>query len=259
MNRAEVQARVDSIEWYHDFDFGEGIVARSHIENVDIVRLVWRFIEQQLDRIDFRGKSVLEVGAWDGYWSFYAERRGAAVVVATDDATQNWSDGRGLPLARELLESKIEIRQDVSIYDLTTLDRRFDIILCLGVFYHLRDPFYGFAQIRHCCRPDSRVVLEGELGWTGMRRNEVRYFYNGWLEFLSSPTALDGLLRSAYLRTESDVWMHPHEAPAGEPGDNLQSDRAVRVCAPFVGVNDVYSYKPHFGLHAYDDRFRSSP
>src|SRR5439155_9488823 len=141
MNRAEAQARVDSIEWYHDFDFGDGLVARSHHENVDIVRLVWRFIEQQLDRLDFRGKSVLEIGAWDGYWSFYAERRGAAVVVATDDATQNWADGRGLPLARELLESKIEIRQDVSIYDLTTLNRRFDIILCLGVFYHLRDPF----------------------------------------------------------------------------------------------------------------------
>ena len=143
----------------------------------------------------------------------------------------------------------------MSIYDLSTLSRRFDIILCIGVFYHLRDPFYGLAQIRHCCHPRSCVVVEGELGWTGMRPNEVRYFYNSWLEFLPSPSALEGLLKSAYLRTESQVWMHPVHAPS-DGCAGLQSDRALMICAPFEGVNEMYAYKPHFGLHAYDERFR---
>ena len=251
----DVQATIDQVQWYHDFDFGSGLQARSRIANVDIIRLIWKFIEGQLDRVDFRGKSVLEVGTWDGYWSFYAERKGAASVLATDDATQNWSDGKGLPLARELFQSTVKIRQDVSIYDLSTLNRKFDIILCLGVFYHLRDPFYGFAQIRHCCHPGSRVIFEGEIGWTGMYPNEVRYFYNNWLEFLPSASALDGLLKSAYLRIESQTWMHPVQASSSER-DTLQSDRAVMVCAPFEGLNDMYVYKPHFGLHVYDERFR---
>ena len=99
----------------------------------------------------------------------------------------------------------IEIRQDVPIYELSTLNRTFDIILCLGVFYHLRDPFYGFAQMRHCCHPETRVVVEGELAWTGTYPNEVRYFYNNWLEFLPSPSALAGLLKSAVL---------PHRLPS---------------------------------------------
>ncbi len=249
-----MQAKIDDIFWYHDFDFGNGLRAQSHIQNVETIRLIWRFIEQQLDGIDFRHKSVLEVGAWDGYWSFHAERKGAGSVLASDDATQNWSDGRGLPLAKELLGSRVEIRQDLSIYDLSTLNRTFDIVLCLGVFYHLRDPFYGLTQIRRCCHPGSVVLFEGELGWTGMHVNEVRYFYNNWLEFLPSLSALEGLLKSAYFHVQSHVWMHPQ--PFSSETGELQSDRAFFVCTPFEGVNDMYVYRPHFGLHAYDDRFR---
>jgi tRNA (mo5U34)-methyltransferase len=57
-------------------------------------RQIWAFIEQQLATVDFRGKRVLEVGSWDGYWSFWAERHGARSVLATDDLSQNWSAGR---------------------------------------------------------------------------------------------------------------------------------------------------------------------
>jgi tRNA (mo5U34)-methyltransferase len=250
MMEPDLQTKIDQIQWYHEFDFGRELRARSHAPDVEMHRRLWRFMEQQLDVIDFRGKSVLEVGAWDGYWSFYAERRGAASVLASDDATQNWAGGKGLLLARELLQSKVEIRQDLSIYDLSTLNRKFDIILCLGVYYHLRDPFYGFAQLRHCCHPGSLVIFEGELGKAGMHPNEVRYFcHNSW-EFLPSAPALEGLLKLAYLRIESKVWLQPDR-------NELQTDRAYMVCVPFEGVNDMYVYKPPFGLQAYDERFRT--
>jgi tRNA (mo5U34)-methyltransferase len=253
-SKSDVQAAIDRVQWYHDFDFGEGLHARSRIENVDGVRLVWQFIERQLDRIDFAGKSVLEVGAWDGYWSFYAERRGARSVLATDDASQNWASGDGLRLAKRLLRSRVEIRQDLSIYDVGALAQRFDIILCLGVFYHLRDPFYGFTQLRHCCHPHSILACEGELAWNGVDENEVRYLYNHWLEFLPSPSAFEALLKSAYFRIDSQVWMHSFPTPPS-PHAALQSDRAFMMCSPFTGTNATYLYRPHFGLHVYDDRF----
>lgn len=255
MSLVAQQAEIDRIRWYHDFDFGNGLQARSQIENVDGVRALWRFIEHNLERIDFTGKSVLEVGTWDGYWSFYAERRGARSVLATDDATQNWSDGKGLLLARELLKSRVEVRQDLSIYDVASLQRTFDIILCLGVFYHLRDPFYGLVQLRHCCHQSSLLVCEGELAWNGVEHNEVRYLYNHWLEFLPSPSALETLLTSAYFRMKSQEWLHPFPA-APSASAPLQSDRAFMVCTPFEGRNETYLYRPHFGLHVYDDRFR---
>ena len=60
------------------------------------------------------GKSVLDVGAWDGFFSFEAERRGASRVLATDsyvwDGSHDWGSKRGFELARTALNSKVEDR-----------------------------------------------------------------------------------------------------------------------------------------------------
>jgi tRNA (mo5U34)-methyltransferase len=156
------QSEIDSVHWYHEFDFGKGLHATSKTPDVQAHRKV-------CDAIDFLGKSVLDIGCWDGFWSFYAEfwsfyaeKRGASSVFATDDISQNWSTGKGIHLAKALLGSKIEIDQNISIYDLAKLERKFDVILCLGVYYHLVDPFAAFAQIRHCCTNDSIIVFEGD-------------------------------------------------------------------------------------------------
>ena len=127
------QARIDEIDWYHEFDFGRGLKARSTAPDVSWHRQVWRFVERQLEGVDFRDKTVLEVGAWDGYWSFLAERRGAKYVLASDDLTQNWSDGRGIHLAKEMLGSHVDINQGLSVYRLGELGRTFDIVMCFGV------------------------------------------------------------------------------------------------------------------------------
>src|SRR5262249_11973591 len=105
MTDRDLQAQIDRIPWYHEFDFGNGLKARSTTPDVAAHSVVWQGIERQLDRIDFRGKAVLDVGCWDGYWSFYAERRGAASVLASDDVGQNWGGGDGLRLAKRLLQS----------------------------------------------------------------------------------------------------------------------------------------------------------
>ncbi len=249
------QARVESIAWYHEFDFGNGVRTRTSHENPEGVRQVWRFIEQQLDNVPFAGASVLDVGAWDGYWSFLAEDRGATRVLATDDATQRWANQGGVRVARELLGSRIDIREDVPVYEIANLGPEFDIILCLGVFYHLWDPFHAFTQLRQCCHPGSIVVLEGEVAWTGMARDEVRFAQSPWQECVLSFSALERLLRLAYLRLDEHVWMHPvpdHTASAGQ----IQIDRCMLICRPFEGLNAAYAYRPHFGLARFDERFR---
>jgi tRNA (mo5U34)-methyltransferase len=250
------QREIDKIEWYHDFDFGYGLRAYSRIESrhVDGARKIWRFIEQQLNHVDFHDKSVLDVGAWDGFWSFFAEGRGARSVMATDDISQNWGKETGLPLARKLLQSNIEVRQDLPIYELGSLKRKFDIILCLGVFYHLRDPFYGFAQLRHCCHPGTIVLIEGEVARNGIAANEARYFSSSWMEFLPGESVLTGLLKLAYLQVESLVWLGSVPTSPSQRA-NLQTDRAFIICRPFTGRNEMYAYRPHFDLHVYDDRF----
>lgn len=246
----EWQAEIDKIDWYHEFDFGNGLRTQPRPPNLDAHRRLWQFIEDQLDQLDFIGKSVLDVGAWDGYWSFYSERRGARSVLATDDASQNWSSGNGLQLARKLLGSHIEIRQDLPIYELGSLNRKFDIILCLGVFYHLRDPFYGFVQLRHCCHSNSILAIEGELGSDEAVSNGERYCQGDWMERLLSESGLRWQLKSAYFQVESIVRLNPEA--------NVDSDRGFIICRPITGKNDMYVYKPHFGLHLYDDRFNQA-
>ena len=62
---------------------------------------------------DLSGRTVLDIGAYDGFYSFEAERRGAARVLATDSWTWNWpgSDARrNFDLAHDVLESKVETR-----------------------------------------------------------------------------------------------------------------------------------------------------
>ena len=248
----EWQTEIDRVQWYHEFDFGNGLRAHSATpkELLKGCRSSWRFIETQLGKFDLANKSVLDVGAWDGFWSFYAERSGARSVLATDDISQNWASGEGLHLARKLFGSNIEVRQDLPIYNLASLGRRFDIILCLGVFYHLRDPFYGFTQLRHCCHANSIVLLEGEVGRDKKEENAVYYLSEPALECLPGESGIKNLLQLTYFRLESLVWMRPTL--------DLGTDRAFIVCRPFTGTNEMYIYKPHFGLHVYDDRFNQS-
>ena len=83
-------------------------------------------------------------------------------MLATDDRSQNWTGSAGFDLAKELFKSRSNCNLALSVYDLGKLETKFDIILCLGVFYHLLDPFYAFAQIRHRCHEHSIVVFEGD-------------------------------------------------------------------------------------------------
>ena len=269
MSDNSLQKRIDEVQWYHEFDFGGGLRARSFTPDVADHRKLWRFIERQLDEVDFRGKTVIEVGAWDGYWSFLAERKGAKHVLATDDLSQNWSDGRGLRLARELLRSSVSINQNLSVYELASLNTKFDVIMCLGVYYHLLDPFHAFAQLRHCCHPGTLVLLEGNAGRGGMRPDEVRYTFGDSRRsaFVPSAPALENFLKAAYLQVRSQEWLRP--GPFRRVKGLVQHlkrfntisttfiDRAFTVCTPFEGVNDLHTYEPPFNLGVYDERFRS--
>ncbi len=265
MSLRELQQQIAAIHWYHEFDFGQGLVARSSTPDVAAHRRIWRLISAQLDHLDWHGRSVLDIGCWDGYWSFDAERRGAASVLASDDVSQNWAAGAGLRLAKKLLNSRVDIHQSLSVYELATLGRKFDIVLCLGVYYHLVDPFYALAQLRHCCHAETVVVLEGDVTRYGVRADAACLpFGNATAPlFVPTPRTLSKLLEANYFDVQSQNFLN--SAPRAwakscwrrlTGRNRLPSvDRAVTICRPFVGSNRLHDYRPPFGLHQYDDRF----
>lgn len=97
---------------------------------------------------DLTGKSVLDIGTWDGFFAFECERRGAARVVAVDSYAWDRFGMDGFLLAHEVLRSKVEYRRlAAEEIDRATLGT-FDLVLLLGVLYHLRSPITVLERVR---------------------------------------------------------------------------------------------------------------
>lgn len=138
-----LRAAVAKLHWYHSIDLGNGIVTPG-IDDTP----------RRLSRIglpaDLRGASVLDVGAWDGFFSFEAERRGAGRVLATDHfcwGGAGWGTKDGFELARAVLTSQVE---DIEVDVLDLSPQRvgvFDVVLFLGLLYHTRHPLLALERI----------------------------------------------------------------------------------------------------------------
>jgi len=98
------------------------------------------------------GWTVIDVGAWDGFFSFVAEQRGAARVLATDYFC--WRNGgkSGFDLAKRILNSKVE-EMLIPVEDLCpSTVGQFDLVLFLGVLYHAENPLLYLRKIYSICR-----------------------------------------------------------------------------------------------------------
>ena len=146
--------------WMHTIDLGGSVVTPGAWTPEDQAGTLGA-----LEQIDFRGKKVLDVGCLDGLWSFEAERRGAAEVYATDLVSQVTPNREPyFRLAHELLGSRARYVPDLSVFDVARLGvRDFDVVLYLGVYYHLRDPLLSFARLRQVMRTGAVLLVEGQV------------------------------------------------------------------------------------------------
>src|SRR5688572_22595295 len=97
-----LQQEIAAVDWYHTIDLGEGVTTPGLVRCLTPSQL-------EIGRLD--GLTVLDIGAWDGAYSFMAERLGAKRVLATDLVV--WSEvwktrNAGFQLARRVLKSNVE-------------------------------------------------------------------------------------------------------------------------------------------------------
>jgi len=123
--------------WYHSIDLPDGRVIPG-IQTLDQLRA--RIAQYPIPQ-DLRGKRVLDIGAWDGWFSFEMERRGAQVVAVDSARQQTFFE------AKKLLNSKVEY----IVEDICHLSPRdvgyFDIVLFFGVLYHLKHPLLALERV----------------------------------------------------------------------------------------------------------------
>jgi tRNA (mo5U34)-methyltransferase len=123
--------------WWHSFELPGG----AKIEGVSTLEFQKRRIAAFPIPENLHGKRVLDIGTWDGWFAFEMERRGAEVV-----AIDCWDN----PRFREMhatLNSRVDYRR-FDIYELTP-DRigKFDIVLFMGVLYHLKHPLLALERV----------------------------------------------------------------------------------------------------------------
>ncbi len=226
--------RVASVPWHHSIDLGHGVVTPGLSESQLLP-------DSALP--EFEGRSVLDIGAWDGLYSFLAERRGASRVVALDhyvwgvnltarnaywqeceakgtlpdpdrDLTEFWDNSlpgrRGFEIAREALGSHVEpVLADIMTVDAADIGT-FDVVLFLGVLYHLPEPFSALRQVRRLTKDVAVIETAAvDLGHQGpppllafYAGNELDSDHTNW--FAPSEAALHQMCRAAgFTRTET--------------------------------------------------------
>ena len=175
--RQSLQDRVNALTWFHQIEFSNGLLSPGVVKIETLRKQANAYFADGI-----AGKSVLDIGCWDGYNSIEAARRGAARVLATDHYA--WSDRctgdrRAFDLARAHLAPAIEV-MDIDLPDLT-VERvgTFDVVLFTGVFYHLRHPLLALERLAPLAK--ETFILETHLDARWMRRPAMIFYPNSEL------------------------------------------------------------------------------
>jgi tRNA (mo5U34)-methyltransferase len=232
----QLRQKVDDVAfWWHSIDLGQGIVTPG-MKTPEL-------LERELASMalpDLTGKSVLDIGGWDGYFAFAAERRGAARVAVIDHymwsmdspgqqaywrrcmdegvtprpyhETEYWHPDtlpgkQGFDLACEALGSKVEtIVADFMTCDLDALGR-WDVVFYLGVLYHMEEPLTALRRLARVTG-ELAVVETEAIVVPGFEHESLwRFFPGGELNgdvsnwWVPNQKALVGALQAAGFAT----------------------------------------------------------
>jgi tRNA (mo5U34)-methyltransferase len=224
MNRDEIAERVRGVDvWYHVLELAPGLETPGMYDMRPTVPH-YRF------PASLAGRSVIDVGASNGFFSFHFEKLGARRVVATNLASYRQHDyprwyleklereksreelarfdyhqsTGGFEVAKACLGSKVE-HLLTPIYALPSVTtERFDFGFCGSVLVHLRDPVLGLEAIREVLAPGAQLIVATSIDTT---QPEQSYgVFNGKPEEVSwwvlSPAAL---MRMCAMAGFSDV------------------------------------------------------
>ena len=172
MTNEEIKTAVDSVPfWYHKIQLSDQVTTPG-----------WAPIDADRYMVpeSLFGERILDVGAWDGYWTFEALKRGASWVTAIDD----FSDSLGVndisrddqwktfDICKSALDARFCQRLTMSVYDIEKLGvEPFDRIFCFGVIYHLRHPLFALEKLRKVCKGtihiETAVLDQMQSPYTG--------------------------------------------------------------------------------------------
>ncbi len=155
----QIRRRINDLgQWFHNLNLAGIQTAPNHFLG-DYPSNKWRSFAHALPA-DMSGRTVLDIGCNAGFYSIEMKRRGAARVVGIDSDETYLAQAR---FAAEVCETDIEFR-NLSVYDVGLLGEKFDLVLFLGVFYHLRHPLLALDLIHEHVARDLLVFQSMQRG-----------------------------------------------------------------------------------------------
>ena len=159
LSQQAIRARVAALApWFHDLDLGGVQTAPDHF--------LWGYPGNKFKQFahaipqDLTGWSVLDIGCNAGFYSLEMKRRGAARVVGIDFDDRYLDQAR---FAAEVRGVEIEFRK-LSVYDVAALGERFDLVIFMGVLYHLRHPLLALDLIHEHVARDLLLYQSMQRG-----------------------------------------------------------------------------------------------
>jgi len=167
---AQIRLRIEDLgRWFHNLDLGGVATAPDHFLG-DYPRFKWAKFSQAIPT-DLRGRTVLDIGCNAGFYSIEMKRRGASRVVGIDSDEGYLAQAR---FAAEVCQVDIDLRQ-LSVFEVGRLEERFDIVLFMGVLYHLRHPLLALDLIHEHVAHDMLVFQSMLRGTAAVPRLEDDY------------------------------------------------------------------------------------
>jgi tRNA (mo5U34)-methyltransferase len=238
--RAEIQALGP---WFHNLHLPNGIQTAPHQKLGDYPAYKWNTLKKHLPK-NLSGWNILDIGCNAGFYSFELAARGGNVFAIDSDERYlkqaRWAQKFYDPNNRVTFEK-------MQIYDLAELDQIFDLVIFMGVFYHLRYPLLGLdiavsktanllifqslmmpgEEIHDAQRDYDFEELEQFLdrGWPKMAFIEHRFANDPTNWWVPNRSAVEAMLRSAGLRIERSlpyeiyitaVWNKPEDSGLSE-------------------------------------------
>lgn len=173
LSKDEIRQRVDALgPWFHNLDLNGVRTAPTHFLG-DYPNVKWRRFCSVIPE-SLEGKSVLDIGCNAGFYALEMKRRGAARVLGLDTDEEYLAQAR---FAAGIKGLEIEFRT-LSAYDVAQLGEQFDLVIFMGVLYHLRHPLLALDLIHEHVARDLLLFQSMQRG--DSRVDRVRKDYDFW-------------------------------------------------------------------------------
>jgi tRNA (mo5U34)-methyltransferase len=159
LSQQELRDKIAALgPWFHNMELNGVRTAPDHFLG-DYPNVKWKHFASAIPQ-DLSGRSVLDIGCNAGFYSMEMKRRGAARVLGVDFDDDYLAQAR---FAAKVTGLDIEF-QKLSVYDVGALGETFDIVLFMGVLYHLRHPLLALDLLYEHVVGDMLVFQSMQRG-----------------------------------------------------------------------------------------------